>query len=430
MDCIEYIYEPYNLVSDEESEAENVDTLAIIVSGIGSIQNKCVVKRKARTCYIRLDMVAYMHQHLNDPYFDKTIRTNRTSFDRLVTMLTPSLLVDEEMARRRGGNITPTMCLYLTLRYLAGGSHHDIMNHLGISMASFYRCLTKTKLAICNCAELDIVFPSSQRELELISNGFEQVTLKQSLPNVVGAVDGYLLSINTPSRSEVGNVKSYFSGHYQKYGLNVQAVCDSSCMFLYFAVSGQGSSNDRVAIHHKLDGISLSDRIEALPGNFVVVADAAYKPTEHVVPIFYGTQRKFADNDNFNFVASQCRIRIEMAFGILQSKWRILRRPLEVSVRRARIIANTIARLHNFVIKEQHNCVYNEIRAANEVDRFDQTTPNVHDDPQFPIPPASNLSLYVNMAQSTSIIRDAMVQRIKRFGATRPSQNMVANNNE
>jgi hypothetical protein len=29
--------------------------------------------------------------------------------------------------------------------------------------------------------------------------------------------------------SEVIKVQSYFSGHYQCYGLNVQATCDASC---------------------------------------------------------------------------------------------------------------------------------------------------------------------------------------------------------
>jgi hypothetical protein len=37
MDCIEYIYEPNDLVSDDESEAEHVDMLALVVSGIAGI---------------------------------------------------------------------------------------------------------------------------------------------------------------------------------------------------------------------------------------------------------------------------------------------------------------------------------------------------------------------------------------------------------
>lgn len=118
-------------------------------------------------------MVGYLRQYLDDPSFELTIRMNRRTFNLLVSLLEPSLLVDEEMSCRRGGAINPSMCVYMTLRYLAGGSHHDLKSHLGISKASFYRCLTKTKLAICNCSELDIVFPTSQRELAVISGVFK-----------------------------------------------------------------------------------------------------------------------------------------------------------------------------------------------------------------------------------------------------------------
>lgn len=210
--------------------------------------------------------------------------------------------------------------------------------------------------------------------------------------------------------------------------MNIQAVCDSSCMFLYFAISGPGSSNDRVAIHHKIDGISLHDRIHQLPGNYIIVADAAYQPTEHVVPIFYGTQRQNRDHDNFNFVASQCRIRIEMAFGIMQAKWRILRRPLEATGRSIRLIANAISRLHNFVIKIQHDCIYKSIKGAVQPDRYDPAVPNVHDDPQFPIPPPTEIDLY--STYQTSNIRDAMVHMVNRLGVTRVVPVMVDHNSD
>ena len=247
-----------------------------------------------------------------------------------------------------------------------------------------------------------------------------------SIVNCVGAVDGYLMAINVPSRSEVGNVRSYFSGHYQKYGLNIQAVCDSSCMFTYFVVSGPGSTNDRVAIHHILDGLSLHQRIEALPGTYVIAADAAYAPTEHLVPVFYGAQRKNVDNDNFNFCLSQCRIRIEMSFGMMQAKWRILRSPLEGSLERVRLIANAISRLHNFVIKQQHNCIFNEIRKAIEPDSYEGTTLNEDNDPQLPLTTDDEVNQFAEISSGVSRIRDAMVERVRRSGCVRPLPNMIA----
>ena len=47
------------------------------------------------------------------------------------------------------------------------------------------------------------------------------------------------------------------------------------------------------------------------------IGDCAYKPTEHLVPIFGGDLALRKENDNFNFYASQLRIRIEMAFGLM-----------------------------------------------------------------------------------------------------------------
>jgi hypothetical protein len=54
------------------------------------------------------------------------------------------LVVDEMQASQRGGSITPEICLYSTLRYLAGGDVIGIKNFVGISKASFYRVFEKT----------------------------------------------------------------------------------------------------------------------------------------------------------------------------------------------------------------------------------------------------------------------------------------------
>ena len=289
--------------SEDESEDEMIEAMACFyhLQFLETDDDKCIVRRKRRVWYYnRIDMAAFMLRYIDDPLFPVTIRMTRITFKYLVSLLESHIRVDSEMANKRGGAITAQMCTYLTLRYLAGGCHHDIKVHLGISKSSFYRCLTKTLLAICDHPDLALRFPTTIRELEFASSGFESLVSNGSIVNCVGAVDGYLLSINTPSRAEVGNVRTYFSGHYQKYGINVQAVADSNCMFQHFALSGPGSSNDRVAMHFKIDGVSLHDKIESLPGQYVVAADAAYKPTEHVVPIFYGTQRHNKKNDNFN----------------------------------------------------------------------------------------------------------------------------------
>jgi hypothetical protein len=52
----------------------------------------------------------------------------------------------------------------------------------------------------------------------------------------IACVDRILLKIQTPRAAEVGNVKAFSSGHYQTYGMNVQAACDSNlqvCQFMH-----------------------------------------------------------------------------------------------------------------------------------------------------------------------------------------------------
>jgi DDE superfamily endonuclease len=66
--------------------------------------------------------------------------------------------------------------------------------------------------------------------------------------------------------------------------------------------------------------------------------------------MFYGLSKQDKDCDNFNYFASQCCIRIEMAFGLMQMKWGILWRPLKVNLGNIKYIMLAIARLHNFTI--------------------------------------------------------------------------------
>jgi DDE superfamily endonuclease len=105
-------------------------------------------------------------------------------------------------------------------------------------------------------------------------------------------------------------VKAYFSGHYQRYGINIQACCDHLSRFTYIAAAGPGVMNDNQAINE----VDLAELIANLPFGFCVIGDATYTATEHLVPMHYGTDKHNSRYDNFNFFASQLCIWIEMAF--------------------------------------------------------------------------------------------------------------------
>jgi DDE superfamily endonuclease len=98
--------------------------------------------------------------------------------------------------------------------------------------------------------------------------------------------------------------------------------------------------------------VKLGAMVNNLPGLYCVIGDCAYTASEHMVPIDKNAD-KMPRQDNFNFYASQLRIRIEMAFGLMIKKWAILSRPLSIKLSNVKRLMVAIARrLHNFCINE------------------------------------------------------------------------------
>lgn len=133
---------------------------------------------------------------------------------------------------------------------------------------------------------LSIKFPATPAEARVAALGFQSVSQGGGcIWNCDAAVDGYHPQIQTPSKAEAKNVKSFFLGHYQTYSINVQASCDSNCRFSFIGIAGPGVMGDRKA----LTQVSLGCMVEQLPGMYCAIGGCAYTPTEHlVVPIFRG----------------------------------------------------------------------------------------------------------------------------------------------
>ena len=297
----------------------------------------------------RLAWEEYAVTHTARGTFDIHLRMSLHSFKKLLGLIRHDLIVNETKAKVRGGTILPELCLYCTIRWLAGGSYLDITDVCGISLSSFYRVVWKTITAICQCEALRPKFPKTEKEIEEVIAGFASVSQDGIINNCAGVIDGYLLWIHVPAKNKVKNVKSFFSGHYQCYGVNIQAVADHHCRFTFIAFAGPGVMGDKDAVSET----SLKDLIEGLPFGICVIGDAAYCPSEHLVPVYQGLAKAEPRYNNFNFLASQCQIRIEMAFGIMNMKWGILNHPLNVSLHNLGWLVQAIGSLHNFCINER-----------------------------------------------------------------------------
>jgi hypothetical protein len=163
-----------------------------------------------------------------------------------------------------------------------------------------------------------------------------------------GAIDGWVVTINKPKDGEVENVADYHSGHYCCYGLVVLAMCDSQLCFTYSAIAGTGRTNDARAFG-RLE--ALQQWLSDLPAPYFIVGDNAFPLTNKMLVPFPGRLRQQAYYESYNFYQSQLRIRIEMAFGRMTTKWRIFRKPLDTALARSRDIIMACMRLHNYVIR-------------------------------------------------------------------------------
>ena len=342
--------------------------------------------------------------------FHRHLRMSKKSFDKLLSYINEGLIYENERSIGRGGPILPELRLYCTLRYLAGGSYLDIHYFCGISETSFYSSVWRVLDLINKCPQLNIKFPQTSQECRDAAEGFRSVSSGDAIINCVSVLDGLLVRVVTPSKKEAKNVRSFFSGHYQTYGMNIQAACDHLCRFTFLGVAGPGVMSDREAVEQ----VPLHRLIEQLPNDYCVIADCAYRPSEHLVPIFGGASALDPANNNWNYYASQCRIRIEMSFGMMKQKWGILNSPLKVRLRNVKRLMICIARLHNFTIMERL-----EIGAHPSIDGrhgflvFEEGMRIQHAETE-------GVDLTLNEFRNYSANRIAMVERVRQRRLERP----------
>jgi hypothetical protein len=137
--------------------------------------------------------------------FVSLLRMKQASFNKLIY---DDLEVDYQMAALRGGAIIPQLRLFATLRYLSGGSYLDVVFETGISSTSFYSIIWDTIGVIRRCKQLSITFPSKMNKVLEAAEGFQSISTNGAIFNCVGVVDGYHLEINTPSKTDAGNVRN------------------------------------------------------------------------------------------------------------------------------------------------------------------------------------------------------------------------------
>jgi hypothetical protein len=107
----------------------------------------------------------------------------------------------------------------------------------------------------------------SASELLTTASEFEAYSSHGIFNGCIGSLDGRLCRIHVPSPAEAKKVKDYGSGHYQYYGLNVQATCEACCCFTSLSVLCLGGTSDSMAFYAS----KTYDLVQHLPAVFYVL---------------------------------------------------------------------------------------------------------------------------------------------------------------
>jgi hypothetical protein len=201
-----------------------------------------------------------------------------------------------------------------------------------------------------------------------------------------------------------------FSGHYQAYGINVQAACDAHCQFVCGSLAAPGGTNDIVAFQKT----SIFWKINSLPIGNYVIGNNAYVCSENLLTPFSGQQRLESAMDSYNFYLSQLQICIEMTFGQFVNKWGLFKRPLQICLKNVGFVFMCATWLHNFCMNEQSGTVDLEAGSNDEEEQEGKA-------------PFMEADANVVSVPGNSIVRDLLLEEIAARALVRPSHNIQRN---
>ena len=246
--------------------------------------------------------------------------------------------------------------LAMTLRYLAGAKYLDL--YLWSSIYPDHIKIIVNEVIqewICNDKVFNINFYDNVLDNKANSNRIRREFSSKTegiLSGCIGAVDGWLVKILSPTTNEVPNPGSYFS-RKNVYGLNVQVIVDKRKRILWRHIGEVGSSHDSQVFHDSRLGKCLQREREYLANQgLYIVGDSAYALRNYLL-CPYDNALPRSPEDCYNYFLSSARIYVECCFGEVDRRWGILWGPIEGKLAGKKFIIDACLRLHNYVTEER-----------------------------------------------------------------------------
>ena len=305
----------------DESIAPNLEHAIEIVKDLRKHRLPPISRRQNNDRYVA---------QLKDEEFHRLFRMDRELFSEIQQKVEDHFKKNGKYqgSADNSGKV-PTPVKYLlagTLRWLAGGSVHDICYFCGLRIRTFRRVRWDVISALKTVYfKSEIKLPETPEDMERLSAEFEK---KMMVKGCLGAIDGLLCRIKLfPGTKSARNFLCY----KDFYAMNVQAVAGPHGEFLYVNVGHAGATGDGCASRQsRFWKRCANDDFKFSEGNFFI-GDAAYTLMPWLLTPYQGPQLINGKNDVYNNHLSKARQVVERAFGMMISRWRILVPPLHLN---------------------------------------------------------------------------------------------------
>ncbi|XP_067947560.1 uncharacterized protein [Watersipora subatra] len=214
----------------------------------------------------------------------------------------------------------------------------------GVSTASVHIYLHRFTKAICKIKSQYIQWYTNEEAIDMAA--FIEKNYK--CPQAIGAIDGSHIHVKPPLDEKADYIcrKGYPS-------IVLQGVVDGHYRLRDVYVNTPGSAHDaavfaRSPLSCKLEDIFPTNDM-VIDGGVVplhLIGDPAYSMSSMIVKGYIGAGIT-PEQDSFNVYQSSARICVEIAFGKLKSRWRILQKRIDVDTPFAPMIITACCILHN-----------------------------------------------------------------------------------
>jgi hypothetical protein len=196
--------------------------------------------------------------------------------------------------------------------------------------------------------------PRSENEWLAIANDF---AVQWQFPHCIGAIDGKHIRVIAPRNSG-----SYFYNYKDFFSIVLLAIVSADYQIIYLDLGSEGKASDggiwqRCSFYEHLNDANNPLNIPRMkryknvpvPIPFYLVGDDAFGLASNLMKPYkgYGLTKK---QRIFNYRLSHCQRTVENVFGIISSRFKIFRRPIELNPTGAQNITFACCVLHNYLV--------------------------------------------------------------------------------